>query len=342
MLVAVPAAIVVFALAVVTGAAGMNGLSPSQACLAAPVGPDHLTGVGGEPLGHEQVAYANVIITVGVHRGLPARAEVIALATALQESGLRNLPPGHGDLDSVGLFQQRPSQGWGTPQHLLDPQYAATAFYQALTRVPHWQTLSLKVAAQTVQKSSTPDAYAKWEPEATALVTAAAATAPAGLAADGPPHPAHPVSGEPPLGCSDPITGSLPTGAAGAMVRVALAQQGDPYVWGATGPDAFDCSGLVIYSWAQAGYRVTVRTAAQMYRHSTPIQAGSEQPGDLLFGDFGPVGAGHVMIVVRPGIAVQAPSTGRNVQITTYTADGAHWRLGRLRSSALRPLTVSD
>src|SRR5438477_637501 len=74
--------------------------------------------------------------------------------------------------DSIGLFQQRPSQGWGTPAQLADPDYAATKFFQALLKVPGWQTMALTDAAQAVHKSAFPDAYAKWEPEATVLVSA--------------------------------------------------------------------------------------------------------------------------------------------------------------------------
>jgi hypothetical protein len=86
----------------------------------------------------------------------------------MQESGLRNLD--FGDRDSLGLFQQRPSQGWGTPAQILDPTYAATKFYQKLIAVPGWRQLPLTVAAQRVQVSAYPDAYAKWEPDARAVV----------------------------------------------------------------------------------------------------------------------------------------------------------------------------
>src|SRR5207247_2642707 len=82
-------------------------------------------------------------------------------AAAMQESSLTNTPGG--GPDSVGLFQQRPSQGWGTPAQLMDPVYAATQFYTRLLRVPHWQDLPLTVAAQAVQRSAFPDAYAKHE-----------------------------------------------------------------------------------------------------------------------------------------------------------------------------------
>lgn len=117
-----------------------------------------------------QLQHASTINAVGMARGLPARARVIALATAFQESQLRNLP--NGDRDSVGLFQQRPSQGWGTVKQISDPVYAAGKFYDALLAIDGWQRLSLTKAAQAVQYSGFPDAYAKWEGEAVTLATA--------------------------------------------------------------------------------------------------------------------------------------------------------------------------
>jgi cell wall-associated NlpC family hydrolase len=286
-------------------------------------GPVANTGGRTITLGSDQLTNARTVIDTGRSLNIPDRGLVVAIAAALQESTLQNL--GWGDRDSVGLFQQR--NAWGTRAERTDPATAATMFYTGgrggqpgLIDIRGWSSLSIAAAAQAVQQSAFPFAYAKWETLASSLVRR--------------------VTGNDPLGCTDVVAGSLPTGAAGKMLEVALAQQGDPYVWGATGPDAFDCSGLVIYSWRQAGYLVRVRTAAQMYRLSEPVKAGSEQPGDLLFGEFGPAGAGHVMIVVRPGVAVQAPSTGRNVEVTTYTADGVRWRLGRLRSSALTPISV--
>jgi hypothetical protein len=103
--------------------------------------PATVTTPGARPAGltADQAANAGVIIGVGQRLGIPARGWVIAIATALQESDLINSPVAT-DHDSVGLFQQRPSQGWGTVAQLTDPQYAATKFYQALQRVPRWQT----------------------------------------------------------------------------------------------------------------------------------------------------------------------------------------------------------
>ncbi|BCL14678.1 M23 family metallopeptidase [Micromonospora sagamiensis] len=123
----------------------------------------------------EQVTNAAAIVTTGAQLGVPARGWVIAVATAMQESTLRNLPGG--DRDSVGLFQQRPSQGWGTPAQLQDPVYAAGRFYAKLLTLRGWQTMPLAEAAQAVQISAYPDAYAKWESPATELVTAIAETA---------------------------------------------------------------------------------------------------------------------------------------------------------------------
>ena len=125
----------------------------------------------------EQVANAATIADVGWNRGLPDRAVVIALATAQQESRLRNLS--YGDRDSLGLFQQRPSQGWGSEAQVQDPVYAAGIFYDRLVQVPGWETGRLTDVAQTVQRSGFPEAYQQWEPMATEL---AAVLRPAGPA----------------------------------------------------------------------------------------------------------------------------------------------------------------
>jgi hypothetical protein len=121
-------------------------------------------------LAPDQLTHAATIVAAAVRRGLPERAAAIALATALQESKLRNL--GAGDRDSVGLFQQRPSQGWGTPEQLQDPRYAAGKFYEHLVRVPGWQKLRLTDAAQAVQRSAHPELYQQWETDSTVLAAA--------------------------------------------------------------------------------------------------------------------------------------------------------------------------
>lgn len=126
-----------------------------------------------------QAQNAAIIAAVAMRKGMPDHAVTIALATSLQETQLRNLP--YGDLDSLGLFQQRPSQGWGTSAQIMDPNYAASVFYDHLAQVPGWQAMAVTVAAQLVQHSATPDAYANWETEARALAMALTGEVPAGL-----------------------------------------------------------------------------------------------------------------------------------------------------------------
>ncbi|MFE2070780.1 MULTISPECIES: heavy metal transporter [unclassified Streptomyces] len=133
----------------------------------------------------EQAVNAATIAAVGTGRGMPERAVAIALATSIQESGLLNIK--HGDRDSLGLFQQRPSQGWGTKAQILDPAYAAGIFYAHLAKVPDYQTLPLTVAAQRVQRSGYPEAYAKHEEDATLLAAALTGQAAATLTCDGRP-----------------------------------------------------------------------------------------------------------------------------------------------------------
>ena len=118
----------------------------------------------------EQSRYAALIAAISVQRGMPARAATIALATAYQESDLRNLE--YGDRDSVGLFQQRPSQGWGTPDQLQDPTYATNAFYDALAQVDGYESTPVTEAAQEVQRSGFPEAYADHEQDARVLASA--------------------------------------------------------------------------------------------------------------------------------------------------------------------------
>ncbi|MBQ0901237.1 hypothetical protein [Micromonospora sp. U21] len=123
-------------------------------------------------LNDEQTANVKAIIAATKKARLPERAAVISIATSLQESKLENL--GHlgdrNDHDSLGLFQQRPSSGWGTPEQITDPEYSTTAFLKGLKQVDGWQDMALTDAAQTVQVSAYPDAYAQWEQQATDLV----------------------------------------------------------------------------------------------------------------------------------------------------------------------------
>jgi hypothetical protein len=152
-------------------------------------------------LDDEQASNARTIIAVGKSLGVAPRGWVIAIATALQESGLQNLD--YGDRDSLGLMQQRPSTGWGTPTQVQDPAYAARAFYggptspasnPGLLSVPGWQRMPLWQAAQSVQRSAFPMAYANHEPLATEIVQRlTGATAGCAPLAEGPWRPPVPA-----------------------------------------------------------------------------------------------------------------------------------------------------
>lgn len=120
----------------------------------------------------EQAANARIIVRVGRELGVPDRGILIALGTAMQESWIRNLD--WGDRDSLGLFQQRPSTGWGTPEQTRDPEYATRAFFagvngpngpvtRGLLDIPGWEAMSFADAAQAVQISAYPERYAQWE-----------------------------------------------------------------------------------------------------------------------------------------------------------------------------------
>ncbi|MFI6816122.1 C40 family peptidase [Nonomuraea sp. NPDC050328] len=238
-------------------------------------------------LDSEQQTHAALIVQIAMERGLPARAAVIAIGTALQESKLRNLTYGH--LDSLGLFQQRPSQGWGTREQILDPRYATGTFYDHLVKVPRWEQLPLTRAAQAVQRSGFPDAYAPWEPLAQSVVDALAGT----------------------------CVALIPAERVAAVIAYAHAQLGKPYVWGAEGPASFDCSGLTMRAYQAAGITIP-RVAADQWRWGPPIPRGQEQPGDLAFFRMEADGPGHVGLVIGGGRMIHAPNERTVVQIDTY------------------------
>ena len=247
--------------------------------------------------------------------GAPPRAWVIALATAMQESTLRNIP--YGDRDSEGLFQQRPSQGWGSRAQVTDPVYATTQFIQRLLAVPGWDAMALTDAAQIVQRSAFPDAYRKWESLATQLVT---------------------QLGQVP----DPVRCAAPVGAAAvaqAAINFALAAVGKPYVWGATGPDTYDCSGLMLRAFQKAGVNLP-RVSRQQFTAGGHLPARQAQPGDLLFlatDPTDPATIHHVMLYMGNDKIVEAPYTGAQVRVQP-----APWNNRELVPLATRPGTVSN
>ncbi|CAA9379027.1 MAG: FIG00864354: hypothetical protein [uncultured Nocardioidaceae bacterium] len=127
-------------------------------------------------LSQEQAENAALITAISIQRGLPARAASIALATAYQESDIENID--FGDRDSVGLFQQRPSQGWGTVEQILDPVYSSNAFYDELLEIEGYETMEITEAAQAVQRSAYPDAYADHEEDARVIASALTGNSP--------------------------------------------------------------------------------------------------------------------------------------------------------------------
>jgi len=158
---------------------GLNRSKPEEVQV---IPPDHCVAAVGEYSGvmtPEQAGNAAIITGEAIRRNLAARASTIALVTAWQESGLRNLD--HGDRDSLGLFQQRPSQGWGKPEQIMDPWYSAGKFYDALVKLKHWQTDDINDVAQAVQHSGYPDAYRQHESAGRAWASALTGNTVAGI-----------------------------------------------------------------------------------------------------------------------------------------------------------------
>ncbi|MER6132164.1 C40 family peptidase [Streptomyces sp. NPDC001815] len=296
----------------------------------------------------EQIPNAKTIQATGVAMKVPTRGQIVALATALQESGLRNLD--YGDRDSLGLFQQRPSQGWGTAAQVRDPVHASTKFYEGLLKVSGWQSMTIAQAAQSVQKSGFPEAYAKWEPLATALQNAIAKSLDQnGSSGEGGDtgNEAEEATSSAAAGCDTGEDGSsfgpIPAGAvpegyqipAGApksvrtAIRWGLGQLGTPYQWGGTcsaphGQDPMgrcDCSSLMQASY-KAGSISISRTTYTQVKEGKAVSVDALRPGDLLFTRGTAEVPEHVGMFIGQGLILQAPKTGDVVKISTL----ADWR----------------
>lgn len=299
--------------------------------------------VEGLELPDEQIPHARTIVATGITLGVPERGRVVALATALQESRLRNLA--YGDRDSLGLFQQRPSMGWGTPAQIRDPVHASTRFYKALLEVRGWQQMTITQAAQEVQRSAFPLAYAQWEPLARALVQAITPTLKdADRPADGEDTLQKPVDACAPVedgSGSTPIPeGAVPKGysiPAGTDPRAktaltwAMQQLGTLYQWGGTctaprGPDPMgrcDCSSLVQQAYRKAGIPLT-RTTYTQIDEGHPVRLDQLRPGDLVFSRGTPAVPEHVGLYAGHGFVLEAPRTGKPVRFSTLADYAAH------------------
>ncbi|MBA3905506.1 MAG: C40 family peptidase [Pseudonocardiales bacterium] len=273
-------------------------------------------GVTVASLSDDQRRNAATIVATSRDLGAPPRAGLVALATAMQESTLRNLD--YGDRDSLGLFQQRPSQGWGSPSQVTDPVYATTQFINHLLAIPGWASLPVTVAAQAVQRSAFPQAYAKWE----------------GLAAQLSGQLAGAVS--PTAACGPAV---LAKGVAAAAITFAMHELGKPYVWGATGPTSYDCSGLILRAFDAAGITLP-RVSWQQYQAGGHVPVRQARPGDLLFYATDPTDPStihHVMLYLGNGQMVEAPYSGQPVRVRPVA-----WDYRELVPLATRPGTTPN
>ncbi|MER5338444.1 C40 family peptidase [Micromonospora sp. NPDC002717] len=269
----------------------------------------------------EQLDIAATIIDAGVAKGVSRWGWVVGVATAMQESGLRDLPflGDRNDHDSIGVFQQRPSQGWGTVEQLSDPAYQAGKFFDKLLTIPGWETMPLTQAAQAVQISAFPDAYTKWTNDALHVVeqltstladctTNALAALPAGFA----------------------LPASTPPAVTTAILW-AVNQLGTPYYFGGTCTDPHsgdpdkqcDCSSLMQSAYRAAGISIPRITTHQANAGKPVADPALMLPGDLVLipGSKGTMAnPRHVGMYLGEGLIIQAPKTGDVVKITRLSS----------------------
>jgi cell wall-associated NlpC family hydrolase len=297
---------------------GGGAIAVVQAVFGSPGGgvdcaPAGATATAAAGYGPQEMSNAATIVAVGKRMNVTEQGWVIAITTAITESQLQNLD--HGDRDSVGLFQQRPSQGWGTVAQITDSAYSSEQFYRHLLALPNWQTMPIAEAAQTVQRSGFPDRYATYEQAARQIVGA--------------------VQG---ATCSTSDAAQIPvTGRAKLVIDAARSQLGVTYAWSggtATGPSrgtrdggvadqhgdytkiGFDCSGLTLFAYAQAGISLPHQSEAQFNlgtRIPRSVGLAALKPADLVF--YSPETIHHVGIYLGNGQMINAYESGTAVRI---------------------------
>lgn len=281
-----------------------------------------------------QIQNAAAILSIGKQRGLDQHAQQTALMAAMTESTLNNLPGG--DRDSAGLFQMRPSQGWGSQAQVTDISYAINLFYERLTQVPGWESMAPGTAAQAVEGSAFPDAYATKSAAAVEMMnalsgvtvsTVSQTTEGATCAAGG---TRAVVANASLVGGEQPATGPH-AAQINQVIGFAKQQLGKPYVLGGAGPNVWDCSGLTKVAYAQIGINIdSGHSATTQWRngvasgHMHPLS--EAQPGDLIF--WGGNDAWHVGISLGGKMMIAAPKAGDVVKIQAVwgTPNSQVWR----------------
>jgi len=261
--------------------------------------------VDASKLDNEQRGIIALIVSIGKQRTLAPRAWQVAIQAGMTESGLHNLT--YGDRDSLGIFQMRPSMGWGTVAEVTNPPYQVNKFFDVMLAVPDWQNMRPGDVAQAVERSGFPDRYHKWEPMAATLVQNV------GQVVDV-------------VACGTGLGALLPPSQAAAVaIKFALGEQGKPYVWGATGPNSYDCSGLMLRAYESAGV-ILPRVSRDQYHAGALLPVRTAQPGDLLFlatDPSNPDTIHHVMMYLGDGKVVEAQQTGVPVHTRAFSFDEA-------------------
>ena len=323
---------VTFVLGLAVLAGGTGGAADQQATLVALVSQAQCATLGGPipTLDAAQSSNASIVVsTAAAASGESAQAEQIALMVALTESDLENDGPRNGNDGSLGLFQQRSTTGWGAAAEELDPTDATAMFVQHLIDLPGWQTMKPWLAAQAVQRSafSHGSNYAKRWLQAGVILAQVTTTFTAAGCGGGEvgglvgPAASHGL----PMGYMIPASA---TTAERLVLTYALSKLRSPHVWGAAGPTSFDCSGLTMMAWRQAGVSLEHDTVSQMHE-GIAISPVAITPGDLVLvpgsDPPGPGLPGHVGIYLGDGLVESAvdPQVGTVVQSwTTFVSGG--------------------